>query len=82
MFKIHLIVFIIMNTIILTAMFVTKLGPYEHFLEWGTFTASVTWCVGLVIHAFSVYGTRILFKKSWEDRKIQEFMQEEEQIWE
>ncbi len=37
------------------------------------------WGIGIVFHAFEVFGRSKYFGKSWEDRKIREFMEEEEQ---
>ncbi|GAA4281025.1 2TM domain-containing protein [Gaetbulibacter aestuarii] len=41
------------------------------------------WGLGLTINAYRVFIDRSMFGKSWEDRKIQQFMQEEEETkWE
>lgn len=37
------------------------------------------WGIGIAFHAFEVFGRSKYFGKSWEDRKIREFMEEEEQ---
>ncbi len=36
------------------------------------------WGLGIVIEAFKVFGTDILFGKNWEERKIKEEMNKEE----
>ena len=36
------------------------------------------WGIGLAFQAYEIYGKDKYFGKSWEDRKIREFMEEEE----
>lgn len=40
--------------------------------------AAFGWGVGLVFHAVKVFGLNPFFGKNWEERKIKEYMQEEE----
>lgn len=37
-----------------------------HFFFW--------WGIGLLIHAFNVFGKENLFSKNWEERKVKEYM--------
>ncbi len=37
------------------------------------------WGLGLFFEALKVYGIRLLFSKDWEDRKIRQFMQDEDE---
>ena len=82
LFYFHLIIFLIGMPIILFLMFLVEDGEYKNFWLWLILTTGVCWCVALGIHAWSALGGRILFKKSWEDRKIREYLEEEEQLWE
>lgn len=40
--------------------------------------AAFGWGIGLVFHAIKAFGWAPMFNKSWEERKIQEFMREED----
>ncbi len=40
--------------------------------------AAFGWGIGLTIHAFKVFGLSPFFGSNWEERKIQEFMDEED----
>jgi hypothetical protein len=47
-----------------------KFSPEFH---WFWFPAA-GWGIGLIFHAFGVYGYDFIFGKDWEDRKIKEYM--------
>ncbi|SHF90742.1 2TM domain-containing protein [Arenibacter palladensis] len=51
----------------------TNQWRYPWFL-WAAFG----WGIGLVFHAVKVFGLNPFFGKNWEERKIKEYMQEEE----
>jgi len=40
--------------------------------------AAFGWGIGLTFHAFKVFGLNIFFGRNWEERKIQEFMEEDD----
>ena len=40
--------------------------------------AAFGWGIGLVFHAVKVFGLNPFFGKDWEERKIKEYMQEDE----
>lgn len=46
--------------------------------------AAMGWGIGLVFQGIKAFGKNPFFGKNWEERKIKEFMQEEERIgrWE
>ncbi len=44
-----------------------------HF-DFGMFSVWFFWGIGLFFHWFGVFGRHLSFSKSWEDRKIKEFM--------
>ncbi len=50
-------------------------GNIWHF---GTFSTPVFWGLGLGFHALAVFGKNLFFSKSWEDRKMKEYMDKEE----
>lgn len=51
-------------------------GNIWHF---GTFSTPIFWGIGLGFHALSVFGKNLFFSKSWENRKIREFLEKEEE---
>ncbi|RTE53104.1 histidine kinase [Arenibacter aquaticus] len=40
--------------------------------------AAFGWGIGLVFHAVKVFGVNAFFGRNWEERKIKEFMQDDE----
>lgn len=46
---------------------ITNFGVYATWLFWG---------IGLVFHWLGVFGTNLFFSKDWEQRKIQEYIDE------
>ena len=53
--------------------YVTNGWSYAWFL-WAAFG----WGIGLLAHAMGVYGYSLVTGKNWEERKIREFMKQEE----
>lgn len=41
--------------------------------------AAFGWGIGIAFHAFHVFGLNPFLGRNWEERKIQEFMEEDEQ---
>ncbi len=81
-FYLHLIFYLMVLAItVIFTPFSNRLVD-ENVYVWLVSTVFVTWVIALLIQGWCVLGGRILFKKSWEDRKIEEFMKEEEQTWE
>lgn len=68
----HLAVYIIIITFLAVVNFFTTPGFW-----WFLFVAFF-WGIGLVAHAWSVFSRRSLFSREWEERKIREYMEEEE----
>jgi len=50
--------------------------------SFGTFSTAFFWGIGLSFHALGVFGKNALFSKSWEERKVREYMQKDETKWE
>ena len=51
----------------------------EAFWDFGTFAIWFFWGIGLFFHAMGVFGPNIFFGKDWEQRKMNEFMDEDKQ---
>jgi len=69
----HFAVYIIVNVILL-AVEARYPDPGETFLSFQTFSTAIFWGLGLGLHAFSVFGTNVVFGPNWEDRKIRQLM--------
>jgi len=69
----HLAAYIIVN-IALIIMKYASLDPGEHFWHWNTFSTAFFWGIGLLCHAFGVFGTDVFLGAGWEERKIREYM--------
>ncbi len=69
----HLASYIMVNLFIII-MIVTNGG---NLFSFGTFATALFWGIGLLFHFLSVYGPDFLFGKNWEQRKIKEYMEKE-----
>ena len=69
----HLFIYLIINALILLQHYY-DLKPGEEFLTFNTFSTAIFWGLGVIIHAFSVFGTDVLFGSDWEERKIKKLM--------
>lgn len=73
----HLAAYIIVN-LFLISMKWFNLDAGEEFFTFGTFSTAFFWGIGLVFHAAGVFGTNIFLGKNWEERKMQQYMEQEE----
>lgn len=77
----HLTVYLIINTVII----VVRLGVFNadrvgfEIPHWTIFTTPFFWGIGLLFHGLWVFSDKFTSFKKWEERKIREFMEEEEQ---
>jgi len=75
----HLTVYIVINLLLLAL----KLNIFEGGLvdinvpNWSYFTTPFFWGIGLFFHGLWVFGHSLKSIKKWEERKIEEFMQED-----
>lgn len=81
-FYAHLIVYCIVNTCISVYKVLRNLNYGESFeqavLDGNTFILWGLWGIGLALHAFSIFGLPLILGKNWEEKKLLEFMDEEE----
>ncbi len=47
-----------------------KTSPGYHWFWW----PMLGWGIGMLFHAYGVFGQHLLFGRDWEDRKIKELM--------
>lgn len=72
----HLFWYIIINVMIGVVIY-KNLEPGQTLNFWNMSTAFF-WGIGLVAHWAAVFGRNLLFSKSWEERKIREFMDKDD----
>lgn len=71
-FRIHVFTYIVVNIGLFAIDYFTSPGNYWFYwplLGWG---------IGLVMHWFGVYGSRLFWGKDWEERKIKELMDKDD----
>ena len=81
-FYIHAIVYIVVNTMITIVKVSRNIENGETFNEaifdFATVALWLAWGVGIAFHAFSVYGFDYFLGRNWEEERIRQFMEEEE----
>ncbi|WP_178983926.1 2TM domain-containing protein [Winogradskyella helgolandensis] len=80
-FYTHLGVYFMINTIITIVKVMSHMnigGTFEEaFFSFSTMASWLIWGLVIAIHAFSVFGLPLIVGDDWEERKIQQFMNEE-----
>jgi 2TM domain len=76
-FYIHLAGYIVVAALILLNFYVMDEGPHTKAVVWINTSTLVGWTIFIGIHWYRVFRGRFLFKKSWEDRKIKEYLKED-----
>lgn len=63
--------------------FITFLGGLNYYIDGWNYPwflwAAFGWGIGLIFQAIKTFGLNPFFGKNWEERKIKEFMQDDEQ---
>lgn len=75
-FYTHLIVYVIVNIFIFVAN-VKDLPTGENLLQWKNLATPFFWGIGLLGHVANVFLPNFLLGKEWEQRKINELMEQE-----
>ncbi|WP_298518374.1 2TM domain-containing protein [uncultured Kordia sp.] len=82
-FYVHLLVYLCINLFISIKKISRNLDNgetfNEAFFDVGTFVVWLAWGIGLAFHAFNVFVKDGKLGRSWEERKIKEYMEEEKQ---
>ena len=74
--------FILVNAFLIIMSMVTGDG-WSNFWEWQTYNTAIFWGIGIVFHAFNVFGMKFLLGNDWEERKIKEIMDKDKKdFWE
>ncbi|WP_130736159.1 2TM domain-containing protein [Flavobacterium sp. J27] len=73
----HLFSYIVINLVLYLVNYITYPNDFwfDHWFYWQL----LLWGIGLVIHGIVVFYSLPIFGKEWEERKVQEFMQDEKQ---
>lgn len=76
-FYIHALVYVIVNSVILLLIY-SAYDDKSGFINLGTFSTAIGWGIGLGLHAFGVFGRDLFFGTDWEEKKMKQFLKEEE----
>ncbi|MGB5190667.1 2TM domain-containing protein [Robiginitalea sp.] len=76
-FYIHLLVYLIINTFLIVVIFMSQADNGSFTLHWYNFSTAIFWGLGLLIHAMVTFRLNPFFGKSWENRMIQKYMDED-----
>ena len=73
----HLAAYILVNLFLIAAKWFT-LDTGGEFYVFSTFSTAFFWGLGLAFHGVGVFGTTLFFGSNWEERKIKEYMDKNE----
>ncbi len=73
-FYTHLTVYIVVNIFIIAGTFYDRPITIDNIFSWETLATPFFWGIGLVSHWSGVFGKNLIFGKDWEERKIQEYL--------
>ncbi|WP_318640299.1 2TM domain-containing protein [Flavobacterium ardleyense] len=76
-FYTHFVVYLLVNAFIIISLYL-NLDKGEQFWHFSTFSTPLFWGIGLAFHGLNVFGQTLFFGNKWEERKIQEFMNEKQ----
>ena len=79
MFYLHMAFYIIVIALLLYNLYIVQ-GPYTSVITGLNISIMVLWTLFICVHAWSVFKGRLLFKKSWEDRKTEEYLKDKEDV--
>jgi uncharacterized protein (DUF983 family) len=74
-FYMHVVGYIIIVALLSYNIYIAE-GIYRNFFVWLDNIFLVLWTIFIIVHGCRVFKKRI-FKKSWEERKMQEFIARE-----
>lgn len=73
-FYVHVLVYLLVNIFVICGNYYGNTENNQNFWSWVNFNAVFVWGIGLLAHGFLVFGKNMFFGQNWEERKIQEFM--------
>ncbi len=82
-FYLHSIIYLLLNPVIMAWKVIQDLNNgadfNEAFFNFNAFSTAIIWGLVLAIHAFSVFGPNVILGNDWEERKLKQYMREEEE---
>jgi hypothetical protein len=78
LFYLHLLLYFIVVSLLLWNFYIIEDGPYKNNIITLNLSVLVGWTVFVILHAVIIIKGKQLFKKSWEDKKIKQFLKEKE----
>ncbi|WP_047547797.1 2TM domain-containing protein [Psychroserpens sp. Hel_I_66] len=83
-FYFHLALYLVVVALILFNFYIIEEGPYKNNVTALNVSVLVLWTFAIFIHGWRIFKGRFIFKKSWEDRKIEQILNKEEEttFWE
>ncbi|WP_179352586.1 2TM domain-containing protein [Winogradskyella vidalii] len=84
LFYIHLAGYIVVIALLLYNLYIVA-GPYKNNIISLNLSVIVVWTVFIIIHGLNVFKDKQIFKKSWKDKKTEQFLKnkkEETTFWE
>ncbi|RXR23450.1 2TM domain-containing protein [Flavobacterium stagni] len=72
----HAFVYVVVNALIIFSI-ARELPDNETLFQPGVFSTAFFWGIGLLGHALSVIIPEFILGKDWEERKIQQYMEDE-----
>lgn len=83
-FYVHLVTYIAVNIFLIAMVQFDNIKAGHFTLNSGMLYTPFFWGIGLAFHALGVFvfgSDNHLLGKSWENRKIKEFMEKDQQFW-
>ncbi len=79
MFYLHFALYIIVVALLMYNFYIVA-GPYKNNIISLNLSVLVAWTVFIIVHGLTVFKGKQIFNKSWEDKKIKKFLNEEEDV--
>lgn len=80
-FYIHLVVYLVINTVITVVKIMNNINNgetfNEAFFDFATVITWLIWGIAIALHAFSVFGIQFILGDDWEERKIEKYMNDD-----
>jgi len=77
----HLSVYLVVNTILSTLFIYNDINSgdtfNEAFFNFGNFKIWFFWGIGVLVQAIGTFGLPFVFNKDWEERKLKQYLEEE-----
>ncbi|MEY4011826.1 MAG: hypothetical protein RIT22_950 [Bacteroidota bacterium] len=82
-FYTHAIVYVVIN-IMFVIVNIQNLGSGESYFQFKNFFTAFFWGIGLLAHGMATFVPYFILGKDWEERKIKELMEKEQNVnkWE